>query len=228
MVMSEARENTTTEAPVLERVEVASNDQIAAGIFLLKLPRMHDFIPGQTVALAVDPSLPPRYYSIASGREEPYVEILYDLVPDGLLTPRLSRLLPGDELYSSKPLGSFHDEEGVSLWIAAGTGIAPFSSMARSGAVRGKTLVHGSRTLAGLWQRGYFSSVLKDRYVPCCSAEQAPGVFHGRSTAWLESASLPAADRFLLCGSSRMVVDARDALITKGVPYSSVIAEIYF
>jgi len=35
-------------------------------------------------------------------------------------------------------------------------------------------------------------------------------------------------DRFLLCGNSLMVVDARDILIRRGVPFASVVAEIYF
>ena len=212
----------------LERTEVARNEEIASGIYRLTFPRRHDFVPGQTLALTVDPALPARYYSIASGCREPLIEILYDLVPEGLLTPRLALLGAGDLLYASAPFGAFRDEEGASVWIAAGTGLAPFASMVRSGIHQGKTLVHGSRTLAGLIQRGYFSDVLGERYIPCCSRETSPGVFPGRSTAWLASETLPGAERYLLCGSSRMVVDARDILIGKGVPFTSVVAEIYF
>ena len=89
-------------------------------------------------------------------------------------------------------------------------------------------LVHGSRTIAGLFERGVlFLRCFGERYVPCCTAESA-GVFPGRSTAWLSSQGLPHAERFLLCGNSRMVVDARDILIGRGVPFTNVIAEIYF
>jgi ferredoxin--NADP+ reductase len=212
----------------LRRTEVATNEEIAPGIFRLTFPRDHDFVPGQTLALTVDPSIPARYYSIASGRRDPLIEIIYDLVPEGRLTPRLAHLGPGDHLLASEAFGAFCDEEGASLWIAAGTGVAPFASMARSGFCADKMLVHGSRTLAGLYLRGYFSSVLGARYVPCCSAEMTDGVFRGRTTAWLASASLPAAPKYLLCGSSRMVVDARDVLISRGVPFDRVVAEIYF
>lgn len=212
----------------LEETRVTANEEIAPGIFRLTYPRAHDFVPGQTVALTVEPSLPARYYSIASGCEEQGVEILYDLVPDGLLTPRLARLAPGGRLYASRPFGAFRDGEGESVWIAAGTGIAPFASMVRSGMRAGRTLIHGARTLAGLYERSYFSSMLPERYVPCCSAENAPGVFSGRSTTWLSTHDLPRVDRWMLCGSSRMVVDARDILIAKGVPFTGVIAEIYF
>jgi ferredoxin-NADP reductase len=226
------RSRDLSSAPVagleLEQTEVTGNKEIAPGIFRLTFPRAHDFVPGQTVALTVEPSLPARYYSIASGSRDAGIEILYDLVPEGLLTPRLARLAPGDRLLASKPFGAFRDGEGDAVWIAAGTGIAPFASMVRSGLHAGRTLIHGSRTLAGLYERSYFSSVLRERYVPCCSTESAPGVFRGRSTLWLSSHSLPRAERWMLCGSSRMVVDARDILIGRGVPFTSVVAEIYF
>jgi ferredoxin/flavodoxin---NADP+ reductase len=212
----------------LREVRVAENEQIAAGIFRLTFPREDDFIPGQTLALTTDPAIPARYYSIASGCHDPMMEVLYDLVPDGQLTPRLARLRPADLLLASGPFGAFCDGDGGSLWIAAGTGVAPFASMVRSGFLADKTLVHGSRTLAGLYLRGYFSSVLDGRYVPCCSTEKAAGVFFGRSTAWLSRAALPDTQRCLLCGSAGMVVDARDVLIARGVPYERVVSEIYF
>lgn len=217
-----------TESLRLTKTAVTSNQEIAPGIFRLTFPREHDFIPGQTLALTTDPAIPARYYSIASGTHDPFVEILYDLVPEGQLTPRLARLGPGDALLASEGFGAFCDGEGASVWIAAGTGVAPFASMVRSGMVADKILVHGSRTLAGLYLRGYFSSMLHGDYVPCCSAETDEGVFPGRTTAWLASGSLPRAERYLLCGSSRMVVDARDLLIARGVPFSRVVAEIYF
>ena len=218
----------STESLRLRKVEVVSNGEIAPGVFRLTFPREHDFIPGQTLALTTDSSIPLRYYSIASGCREPLIEILYDLVPEGRLTPRLARLGPGDELLVSEVFGSFRDSAGSSLWIASGTGIAPFASMARSGMTAAKTLVHGSRTLAGLFLLEYFSSVLDGRYIACCTTERREGVFPGRTTAWLASAPLPTADRYLLCGGSGMVVGARDALIARGIPFDRIEAEIYF
>ena len=212
----------------LRQAAIVGNEEIAPGIFRLTFARKNDFIPGQTLALTTDLSIPPRYYSIASGCREPLIEVLYDLVPEGQLTPRLARLGPGDGLLVSEAFGSFRDSDGASLWVAAGTGIAPFASMARSGITEARTLVHGSRTLAGLFLAEYFSSVLDGKYVPCCTRESREGVYAGRATAWLASADLPAADRYLVCGGSRMVVDARDILIARGVPFDRIEAEIYF
>jgi ferredoxin--NADP+ reductase len=217
-----------TDAGELLETRIAANDEIAPGIFLLSFPRAFDFVPGQSVWLTVGADIPPRLYSVASGAAEPLIEILYDLVPDGLLTPRLAALRGGDALLVSAPFGPFRDEEGPSCWVAAGTGVAPFVSMIRSGLVREKTLIHGSRTIAGLLHRELFASALGERYVPCCSREPADGVFHGRPTEWLTLERLPVGARYLLCGGSRMVVDARDIIIAKGVPFESVIGEIYF
>ena len=212
----------------LETVRVTANTEIAPGIYRLSFARPWDFVAGQSIALTLDPRVPPRFYSIASGTADPLVDVLYDLVREGVLTPRLAALVPGDELLCSRPFGAFRDAGGPSCWIATGTGIAPFVSMARSGSTEGKLLIHGSRSIAGLLDRGFFSSLMDGRYVPCCTREKEPGVFEGRPTAWLSAQPLPAAERFLLCGNSGMVVDTRDILIGRGVPFADVIAEIYF
>jgi len=211
----------------LESLRVTENLEIAPRIFRISFDRVFDFVPGQSIALSLG-DIPPRFYSIASGNTEDTVDVLYDLVADGLLTPKLAALAPGDEVLVSQPFGRFRDQEGPSCWIGAGTGIAPFVSMVRSGGAAGKTLVHGSRSIAGLLHRELFAETLGDRYFPCCSRETGEGVFKGRPTEWLTTHPFPRAPRYLLCGSSGMVVDVRDVIIGKGVPFSNVIAEIYF
>lgn len=209
-------------------MRVTGNAEIAPGIFRLSFPREWEFVPGQSIGLTLDPRLPARFYSIASGTRDSHVEVLYDLVPDGQLTPRLTVLAPGDQLLCSAPFGAFRDSAGPSCWVATGTGIAPYVSMARSGGTEGKLLLHGSRSVAGLIEREFFSSRMNGRYVPCCTREKGEGIFEGRPTAWLSAQPLPSAERFLLCGNSRMVVDARDILIGRGVKFADIIAEIYF
>ncbi len=209
-------------------VRVEDNAEVSPGVYWLTFRREWAFVPGQSIALTLDPREPARFYSIASGADDPLAAVLYDIVPDGLLTPRLAALKPGDPLLCSQPFGAFRDAEGPSCWIATGTGIAPFISMARSGASGAKLLVHGSRTLAGLHERKYFASLMGERYVPCCTRETGERVYPGRPTEWLVMTPLPTAERFLLCGNSGMVVGARDILIGKGVDFANVIAEIYF
>ena len=207
---------------------VVENRQIAPDLYLLSYPRRHDFIPGQTVALTVDRSVPVRFYSIASGTSDDLVEVLYDLVPEGELTPKLAGLRPGDSILASVPFGIFGDWDGPSWWVAGGTGVAPFASMVRSGMLKGKRLIHGSRKVESLYLRRYFEDVLGDCYVPCCSREEADGVYLGRPLDWLTRNYLPTQARYLVCGGTQMVVAVRDSLIEAGIPFGNVIAEIYF
>lgn len=226
--MATSEEFSSKSTPTL-KVRVESNERIAADVYLLRFTRSFDFVPGQVVALTVDPLLPARYYSIASGADEPEVGILYDLVPEGVQTPRMCRLEPGQEVLVSKPFGSFIDPNEGSWWIATGTGIAPFISMARSGLARGKQLVHGGRSLSRFYFHDELESTRDLGYVCCCSGERADWAYPGRLTGWLtERIDLPTNARYLLCGGAGMVVEVRDILIARGVPFEKVSAEIYF
>ena len=153
----------------LATVRVVANQDVGPAVKKLSYARRWDFVPGQSIALTMDPAVPPRFYSVASGTGDELVDVLYDVVADGLLTPQLARLQPGDTLYASAPFGAFQDAKGPSCWIATGTGIAPFISMARSAALAGKTLLHGSRTIGGLFERSFFQDAMGEAYVPCCT-----------------------------------------------------------
>jgi ferredoxin/flavodoxin---NADP+ reductase len=212
----------------LAHERVTANRELSPGVFLLTVTRREAFIPGQVVAVTTAAGIPPRLYSIASGTADQGIDLLFNVVPRGELTPRLAGLRPGDTLLVSTPFGAFRDAGAASVWVAAGTGVAPFRSMARSGCAADRMLVHGSRRLSSLHFRDFFRDVLGERYAPCCTAEEAEGVFKGRVTGWL-SASRPSGDMsYLVCGSAEMVVDTRELLITAGVPYAKVWAEIYF
>ncbi len=210
---------------------VEALEELSPGVFLLSVERGAPFQPGQTIALAADASGPSRYYSIASGRADRWTQVLFDLVPDGALTPRLAGLLPGDSIYLSAPFGTFVDEDGPTMWIATGTGVAPFVSMVRTleaAPLGQKTLIHGSRTASCLHFRGLLASALGERYLPCCSGQEEAGAYRGRVTSWLADHELPRSSRYMLCGSSTMVVEAREILMSRGVPLRQIAAEIYF
>lgn len=216
----------------LRRARVLGNQELAPGAFLLRIELHRPFVPGQNVALTVDPGLPPRNYSIASGTGDPFTEVLFDVVPGGALTPRLAGLKAGDSLYVSEPLGSFQDDRRPAWWIAGGTGIAPFLSMVRSGLSEGKVLIHGSRRPDRLYFRDFlasrFGACREGAYRLCCRAQPAEGVYPGRLTELIGALAPPPGGRYLLCGSAEMVVAVRDVLIGKGVSFLNIIAEIFF
>lgn len=213
----------------LKKVTVQSNNEISPGAFLLSFTRDFIFIPGQVLAITTTISVAPRMYSIASGTRDENIRILYTLKPGGELTPNLSVLKAGDEIFVSEPAGNFYGIAGSSVWIAAGTGIAPFVSMWRSGLTKDKILIHGGRFLHSFYFENEFKTGLRENYIRCCSRETGEGIYHGRLTRWLqEQPALWPDKKYYLCGSAEMVVETRDLLIEKGISYQNIVAEIYF
>ena len=203
--------------------------EIADGVHVLAFQRDFDFRPGQIVGLSSGDPMPFRWYSIASGTEDERIEVVFDVVAEGALTPLLARAEAGDTLLVTGPRGEFAETGTDGLWIATGTGIAPFRSMTRSGLGKRKILVHGARGRADFLFSGEFAASLGERYVRCASREEGPDLYPGRLSAWLrERENLDADHRYLLCGGADMVVDVRDILISRGVPWSNVLSEIYF
>ena len=227
----------------LTPVAVCENRRLGPG-FWLSWERRFDFRPGQVVGLTVSPQQAVRWYSLASGNKDPWASVLYTEVEGGELTPFLAALKPQDTLYVTQPQGMFSFPSRY-VGIATGTGIAPFLSAQKSG-LKGLTqLLQGSRSLDGLYFATLWREVLGERYLPCCSREKAPEVSFGRVTDILKGAThaegggalgfgAPVAPLFSptmayrLCGSAEMVVEARDVLIEKGVPFQQIVSEVYF
>lgn len=213
----------------LEEVTITGNEEISPGVHLISWMRICDFSPGQVVKIAADPMIAPRIYSICSGNDEPEIRVLFNVKEDGLLTPWLAGVIPGVKILVSKPYGSFKDDKKPAWWIATGTGIAPFYSMFRSGIAENKTLIHGVRKLDQFYFEDELEWAMGDRYVRCCSQEQSCNVFPGRVNKYLEEIKeLPTDINYYLCGKAIMVVEVRDLLISRGIPYENILAEIYF
>jgi ferredoxin/flavodoxin---NADP+ reductase len=213
----------------LSEVMIIGNQEISPGVHLISWNREHSFFPGQVVKIAADREMAPRIYSICSGNDEPEIRVLFNIKEDGLLTPWLAAVIPGMKILASKPYGSFKDGKKLAWWIATGTGIAPFYSMFRSGISQNKTLIHGARQLDQFYFEDELEWAMGGRYIRCCSNEESCNVFPGRVTKYLEELSeLPTNINYYLCGKALMVVEVRDLLISRGVPYQNILAEIYF
>ncbi len=226
--MPKAEEYKIKNIELIEEI-VTGNEEISPGVFLLSVKRRHDFIPGQVVKIGIDQIEAPRIYSVCSGNQEQELRVLFNIKGDGYLTPKLATLIPGDKILISKPYGSFIDENKPAYWIATGTGIAPFYSMFQSGQFENKTLIHGVRKLNQFYFEDELDWALGKNYVRCCSQEQSCDIFPGRLTEYLKSQkNLPTGHQYYLCGKALMVVEVRDILIEKGIPFENIIAEIYF
>jgi ferredoxin--NADP+ reductase len=214
---------------VLVPVRITGNIEISPNVYVISWRRREDFSPGQVIKIAADMLEPPRIYSICSGNNEEDLSILFNVKPDGKLTPRLALMTPGDEIFVSKPYGSFHCDDSPAFWISTGTGIAPFHSMICSGNHGHKILLHGASFPNQFYFKEFLQKMMGDRYIRCCSREREGDHFPGRVTDYLLSLpELPKAYKYYLCGQALMVVEVRDLLIQRGVPYDQIFAEIFF
>jgi ferredoxin--NADP+ reductase len=210
----------------LNEIVIINKNTIAEKVFIIEFKRNFDFKPGQIIGITNKKTLAPRLYSICSAPSDENISILFNVKDDGELTPPLAEIMPGDKIWITPVQGKFIFQNEPAWWIATGTGIAPFFSMFKRGQKPLK-LIQGGRFKTDMYFSESFASL--DDYVRCCSKDWGEGVFEGRLTKYLEDFSeLPTNINYYLCGSAEMVVDVRELLIAKGVPYKNIITEIYF
>ncbi len=212
----------------LKEYTLTGNSEISPGVHLISFQRPFEFIPGQAVKIGLDYNHPPRIYSLCSGAGEEEATILFNIKQGGLLTPRLAALVPGEKILVSEPYGSFRGTPEPAWWIATGTGIAPFYSMFRSGLGKNKKLIHGVSYLNQFYFEDDLEWGLKENYIRCCSRESSCNTYPGRVTDYLSALEELPDVKYFLCGNALMVVEVRDLLISKGIPFENIIAEIYF
>ncbi|TCU15629.1 benzoate/toluate 1,2-dioxygenase reductase subunit [Rhizobium azibense] len=89
------------------------------------------FLPGQYVNIGVPDSGQYRSYSFSTAPGEQKIAFLIKKIPDGLMSTWLERAEVGAELELTGPLGSFYlrEVQRPLLFLAGGTGLAPFLSM---------------------------------------------------------------------------------------------------
>ncbi|HZH71113.1 MAG TPA: oxidoreductase, partial [Mariniphaga sp.] len=204
------------------------NQEISEGVHLISFKRDYEFIPGQVIKIALDNQHPPRIYSICSGNKDSEISVLFNIKKGGLVTPRMAALIPGEKILASAPYGNFLGNDDPAWWIATGTGIAPFYSMLQSGYQKNKKLIHGVRFLNQFYFEDEFEASFNEQYIRCCSREPSCNTFHGRITDYIQQLDTLPDLNYFLCGSAIMVVEVRDLLISKGVPFTKIMSEIYF
>jgi len=187
------------------------------------------FRAGQHLVVGVLGSSEAREYSVYSGRDEEFLEILVREVEDGIVSRKLRRLNEGNTLEVNGPYGFFltnaqPPENKKLLFIASGTGIAPFHSFVKTYPNADYTIIHGIRTLDEAYERECYK---ENRYVACTSRENT-GDFHGRLTTYLKNMDIDKETMVYLCGNSDMVFESIDILQEKGLSNSHIFTEVYF
>ena len=186
-----------------------------------------DFEPGQYVRIGVEGDSEIRDYSIYSGNNKPYIEVLLRRVEDGLVSKQLYDLEIGDKVMVGGPYGHFKLLDNVKdnplLFIATGTGISPYRSFIESYENLDFQIIHGTSYL----NEAYEKEVYGDRYFHCVSREKK-GDFSGRVTEYIKNISFSPNTNAFLCGNCDMIYDVFDLLQERGLPTGQIHTEVYF
>lgn len=187
------------------------------------------FIAGQNLNLGIAGDTEKRDYSIYNGESDNYLEVLVKEVEDGLVSKQMKKLKPGDKLEIDGPFGFFTlKPEDIDtkkyLFIASGTGIAPFHSIAQSHPNLNFKLIHGIRHSNEAYEKEHYP---EGKYVSCVTSDDK-GDFKGRVTDFLKSNPVDNETLCYLCGNVNMIYDAFDVLKEQGVPSGNLHAEVYF
>lgn len=92
------------------------------------------FEPGDLIGVVPEGSVVPRFYSLASGSRDGFIEICVRKQPGGLCSTQLTLMEPGDRVQAFlRPNPVFRPKRGNMpvLLIGAGTGIGPLAGFAR-------------------------------------------------------------------------------------------------
>lgn len=200
-----------------------------------------DFIPGQFVSLSapVEGRVITRAYSLACAPgETTRFELCLNRVPDGVFSRPLFEMKPGEAVEMRPPLGTFvmRQPPRDSIFIATGTGIAPFRSMLQAHLREGSPgimLLFGVRYESHLMYRGEFEEMARRypqlRFWPTLSRPDASWAGRiGHVQAHLEEALGGRRDiDVYLCGLKAMVDDVRAILKGQGFDRKQIFYEKY-
>jgi ferredoxin-NADP reductase len=211
--------------------------------FVFEVPEVEKFtfVPGQFISMneVINGKKITRAYSIASApSENNRFELCLNLVHQGLLSPRLFEMQPGDSVEIRPPLGMFvlRNPGREAVFIATGTGIAPFRSILKghlNETSQAFTLVFGVRHESHLMYRQEFEELAQKfphfRFLPTLSRPTES--WTGRSghvQAHLAEAIGERRDLdVFLCGLKLMVDDVRNILKEMGFDRKQILFEKY-
>src|SRR5690242_12416631 len=200
-----------------------------------------EFVPGQFTSFTdtIQGMEITRAYSLASAPSGTNrFELCLNQVEHGHLSPRLFQMKPGDRMEMRQPLGMFvlRQPPRDSIFIATGTGIAPFRSILQAhlnAASPAFTLLFGVRYESHLLYSEEFEQMArrfpKFRFWPTLTRPESGWQGRqGRVQTHLAEAIGERRDvDFYLCGLKEMVDDVRGVLKGQGFDRKQIFYEKY-
>jgi NAD(P)H-flavin reductase len=226
-------------ATVLAKEKISS--KVYQVTFKLKEPSTFSFLPGQTFMWHLSPGIN-RSMSLASDPADPTTLMMVnDISPMGPGSQRTLALNVGDEMSFIGPLGIFfldHESTKKKIFVATGTGVAPFRSMLlkylKQGGTDDVTLYWGLRYEEDIFWLDELLELSREyanfRFVLTLSrpTDGWQGK-RGRVTdhVFVDESHLAGSDVYL-CGNKAMVDEMEEKLAAAGVPTEQVKKELFF
>jgi len=226
-------------ATLVESREIAP--EVRHFVFEAPAVKQLHFKPGQFVSFneTLGGKKITRAYSIASLPAGNHFELCLNLVHEGIFSPHLFAMKPGDSVEMTDPLGFFvvRNPAKDAIFVATGTGIAPFRSMAPEylshPEAKQLTLIFGVRHEQNIYYRDDFAALAKDHsnfnFLPTLS--RAEPSWRGRTGHVQLHLFEAIGDRrdldVYICGLKAMVDDVRAILKGMGFDRKQIIFEKY-
>lgn len=197
-------------------------------------PLGFSFVPGECVEI-YDNDQEFRIYSIASGVQQDSLSFIIKKLPQGKVSSWLyDEVKEGDVLrISNESHGFFRvgETDKPFVFIATGTGIAPFISYIQSNTEpyqkQPEEIIYGVRYMEESIE---VPSTIKTTY--CLSADQKehPSIHIGRVTSYLKEnkADINPDYIYYICGLDQALSDVSEILIEAGVDPLNIITEIFY
>lgn len=192
------------------------------------------------VALDIDGERVARPYSLVNVPEDNLLEIYFNIVSEGPLTPKLAELDVDDEIFVTSKANGFLivDEvpECKHLWLfATGTGVGPFLSILKNQETWQRfekiVLAYSVSDASELTYRERIAEIEKNHaeqfvFVPVITRERVAGAVDKRIPVSLEDGSLEdmtgininqTDSHIMMCGNSAMISDVTECLEKRGL-----------
>lgn len=186
-------------------------------------------ISGQCFNVGLDNLGINREYSMYSSADSKYLDFLIRSTEGGVISSALQKLKVGDLIEIDGAYGEFCLKEPINtqqeyLFIATGTGIAPFHSFVQTWPEINYKLLHGIRYENEQYHCEDYSQSL---YIPCIS-KPSDALDSFRVTDYLLNHEISEDVLVYICGNRNMIIDVFEILHSKGVPGDKIVTEVFF
>ena len=223
--------------------KVVENKRWSAELFTLSIKTEPlTFKAGQFILIGVKDGNDVIYrpYSLVNTPDASLLEVHFNTVKGGTLSPLLTDLTPGDSIQvSNRPTGLLTLEEVPdvkNLWFfATGTGVGPFISILKTSEpwhrFKKVVLCYAVKTLEDMAYIGELNEIQFAHeeqfcFIPFLTREVVTGTVNSRLTTYLESGDLEKkaqlvisakSSHTMLCGNADMINDVTQLLEQKGL-----------